>query len=843
MRSYNVTGMSCAACSARVEKAVRGVDGVTSCSVNLLTNSMTVEGADDAAVIAAVRAAGYGASPKSQDKRLGNDEDELDRASRQERREMILRLVFSLIFLAPLMYISMGHVMWGWWLPDSMTDPFSIAFTELLLTAVVMVINQKFFINGFKGAIKGAPNMDTLVALGSGVSFLWSVYIVYTIPEATMVSFMDAHDLLHDLYFESAAMILTLITVGKLLETVAKGKTTDAIKSLMKLTPPTATVIRDGAEVEILSKDVTRGDIFVVKPGETVSVDGVVIEGGSAVDESALTGESLPVEKGIGSSVYAATVNTSGYMKCEATKVGEDTTMAQVVRLVSDAAATKAPIAKVADRVAGIFVPVVLGIALVTTLVWILISQNVNNSLGYALSHGIAVLVISCPCALGLATPVAIMVGSGIGARHGALFKNATALEVLGRVKTVVLDKTGTLTNGTPEVTDVIAFDVDPERLIALAYSVELKSEHPLSRAIVSYAEANGVTALEVENFEAISGVGVRAYRDGAELLGVSYAYAQDLMNGRTDAREAYERLTSEGKTPLCFIEGGTPLGIIAVADSLKDDAAESVAELRGMGINVVMLTGDNEKTANAIAARLGGDIEVIAGVMPDGKEAVVRSLAERGRVAMVGDGINDAPALVRADVGIAIGTGADIAIDSADVVLMHKTLSELPAAIRLSRSTLGVIHQNLFWAFIYNVIGIPLAAGVFVPIGLELTPMFGAAAMSLSSFCVVMNALRLNLKRIFKKKASDTEKNPGNYDKTNNFTVKEQLKMEKIIKVEGMMCPRCEAHVKRAVEAIDGVESCVASHKDGTATVTLTSDVSVDVIAAAITEAGYKVL
>ncbi len=840
MKQYNVTGMSCAACSARVEKAVSGVDGVSACSVNLLTNSMTVEGGDEGAIIAAVVNAGYGASPKGVKRDEG--EDELDRSLKAERNNMIMRLVWSLVFMLPLMYISMGHVMWGWPLPLVLSGyPLVIVLVEFLLATAVLVVNQKFFINGFKGAIKGAPNMDTLVALGSGASYVWSVYLIYVMAiSVTNGNYIEYRHYLHQMYFESAAMILTLITVGKLLESIAKGKTTSAIKGLMKLTPKTATVIRDGKEAVILSKEVTRGDIFVVKPGESVPVDGIVIDGVSSVDESALTGESMPVEKSAGASIYAGTTNTTGYLKCEAVKVGEDTTMAGIVKLVSDAAATKAPIAKVADRVAGIFVPAVLLIAFVTTVIWIF----VNNSLGYALERGISVLVISCPCALGLATPVAIMVGSGIGARGGALFKSATALELLGKCKTVVLDKTGTLTNGTPEVTDVISLGTDVNELVCIAYSVEKMSEHPLAGAIVRYAEARGTDALEVKNFSAIVGSGVECVdaATGERLLGVSYQYASRSVDLSERANEIYEALAGEGKTPLVFIKGETALGIIAVADTLKDDAVDAISQLRALGVRTVMLTGDNEVTARAIADRLGG-IEFIAGVLPDGKDEVVRELSCDGRVAMVGDGINDAPALVRADVGIAIGNGTDIAIDSADVVLMRPTLSQLPAAIRLSRATLGVIHQNLFWAFIYNTLGIPLAAGAFIHLfGWELTPMFGAAAMSLSSFCVVTNALRLNLKQIFKKRTAECV-NVEKYDKTNNYTIKEQEKMEKIIKVEGMMCPHCEAHVKSALEAIDGVESAVASFKEGKVTVALSTPVDDKVLADTITAQGYTVV
>lgn len=835
MRSYNVTGMSCAACSARVERAVRAVEGVSACTVNLLTNSMTVEGADDESVIRAVREAGYGASLKGSGGEKSVGEDELDVSARTERRGMILRLVLSVVFLLPLMYITMGYVMWGAPMPQYFIEhPLAVALAEIVLTTPVLVINQKFFVNGFKGAIKGAPNMDTLVALGSGVSYLWSLYLVFA-----MIGAPHSAHYLHELYFESAAMILTLVTVGKLLEVIAKGKTTDAIKGLIKLTPKVARVIRDGKEVEILSKDVTRGDIFIVKSGEAIPVDGVVVEGSGAVNESALTGESIPVDKTVGSAVFAATVNTSGYMRCEATKVGEDTAMAQVVKLVSDASATKAPIAKVADRVASFFVPTVLLIAFITTLIWFF----VNNSLGYAFARGISVLVISCPCALGLATPVAIMVGSGIGARGGVLFKNATALEALGRVRTVALDKTGTLTKGVPEVVEVIPFGVSKTELLTLAYTAELMSEHPLSRAIVRYAEAAGVSAESADGFVTLAGRGVYCRIGGDEVYGVNLETAREKTDISAQVEGVYANLADGGKTPMLFIRGGVLVGIIAVADTLKDDAAESVRALRSLGIRVVMLTGDNERTAKAVARELGG-CEVVAGVLPGGKEEVIRSLGESGGVAMVGDGINDAPSLVRADVGIAIGRGADIAVDSADVVLMHPTLSELVGAVRLSRATLGVIHQNLFWAFIYNLIGIPLAAGAFVALlGWELTPMFGAAAMSLSSITVVMNALRLNLKRIFVRGKANSCNLTEKCDKTNNFTVKEEKKMEKIIGVDGMMCPHCEAHVVKALEAIDGVESATASHVEKKVRITLSAEVSDADIEAAITAAGYNVI
>ncbi len=836
MKKYNVTGMSCAACSARVERAVSSVEGVTSCSVNLLTNSMLVEGADDASVIAAVKAAGYGASPVKTDKNATADSGELDGVIREEKRKMIFRLVASLVLLLPLMYLSMGHVMWSAPLPSALAEnPVSIALLQAALAALVMVVNQKFFINGFFGAVKGAPNMDTLVALGSGVSYLWSIYVLFTM---TAMNGAEAHHALHELYFESAAMILTLITVGKLLEAVAKGRTTDAIKGLVELTPRTAIVVRGGAEIEIPSKEVTRGDVFIVKPGASVPVDGVVLSGESQIDESALTGESMPTEKTVGSTVYAATVNTTGYLRCEATKVGDDTAMAGVVRLVSDAAATKAPIAKVADRVAGIFVPVVLAIAFITTIIWII----VNNSLPIALEHGIAVLVISCPCAMGLATPVAIMVGSGIGAKHGVLFKNAVALEALGEVKTVVLDKTGTLTIGKPTVTQVIPFGMCEGELLSYAYSLESKSEHPLALGIVRYAEERGIESHSVSGFNSISGKGVECVLAGKKLFGVNYTSACELATLPPRAYEIYSEASDEGRTPLYFIYGGELIGIITVSDTLKDDAKESVVELQKLGLRTVMLTGDNERTARAVASSLGG-CEVIAGVLPDGKEKVVRSLMRDGRVAMVGDGINDAPALVSADVGIAIGRGADIAIDAADVVLMHSTLSELVGAVRLSRATLAVVKENLFWAFIYNVIGIPLAAGAFSSLlGWTLTPMFGAAAMSISSFIVVMNALRLNLKRIFWKTDNKDCKTYEKYEKTNNLTVKEQNKMEKTFRVEGMMCPHCEAHVVKAVKEIPGVLDATASHKDKRVTVTLSDAISDEAIIEAITAAGYSV-
>jgi len=820
--------MSCAACSARVERAVLSVEGVSSCAVNLLTNSMTVTGGEPSAIINAVVRAGYGASLKGGGA-AEPTEDELDRTAREDRRRMLLRLIISVITLAPLMYISMGHVMWGAPLPAPLSEsPVGIALCEMLLAALVMIVNQRFFINGFHGAIKGAPNMDTLVALGSGASFVWSTYLLFRMTTDAA----GAAHYLHQMYFESAAMILALITVGKLLETVAKGKTTSAIKSLIRLTPKTATVIKDGSEVTVEAKEVARGMTFVVRAGEQIPTDAEIISGGGSVDESALTGESLPREVGAGDKICAATTLVGGYLTCRATEVGEDTTMARVIKLVSDAAATKAPIAKVADKVAGVFVPVVLGIAFLTTLIWLFVTRGSGTGFGYALERGISVLVISCPCALGLATPVAIMAASGVGARGGTLFKSATALEVLGRCKTVVLDKTGTVTEGVPKITDIIPYGVSEEELLTVAYSLEKMSEHPLAAPIVKYAEESGYTAREVTYYETMAGSGISAVLDGKRALAVSYSYAKEALTLGDVVDRDFERLSSEGKTPLIFARDGKALGIIAVADTLKEDAKEAIDELRSLGVTPVMLTGDNERTARAIASRLG-DIRVIAGVLPDGKEAVVRGLQEGGRVAMVGDGINDAPALTRADVGIAIGGGTDIAIESADVVLMHKSLIELPRAVRLSRATLSVIHENLFWAFIYNIVGIPLAAGAFISLfGWELTPMFGAAAMSVSSFIVVMNALRLNLMGIFdKKKKSIKEEN------------KEEGKMEKILKVEGMMCPHCEAHVKRAVEAIDGVALCTPSHKDGTVTVSCEGEVDSAKIAAAITEAGYTVV
>ena len=813
--------MSCAACSARVEKAVLAVEGVTYCSVNLLTNSMSVEGADDQSVISAVEAVGYGASLKGENASLSPD-PELEAS--KEKRTLLLRLIFSVLLLVPLMYISMGHVMWGFPLPQAlMHNSLGVALIELLLTVAVLTVNQRFFINGVKGVIRRSPNMDTLVALGSGVSFGWSVYLIFAMtfaaPEAQ-------HSYLHELYFESAAMIVTLITVGKILEAHAKGKTTSAIKGLISLTPKIATVERDGKEVQIPSSEVRVDDIFLVRPGENIAVDGIVIDGGSAVDESALTGESIPVEKSHGSYVYAATNNTSGFLRCKALKVGDDTAMARVVKMVSDAAATKAPIAKAADRVAGIFVPAVLLIATLTALIWFF----VNNSLGYALARGISVLVISCPCALGLATPVAIMVASGIGARGGVLFKNATALEICGKAKTVALDKTGTITKGEPEVTDVIALDTDEAELLSVAAALEQMSEHPLAKAVIKYASDIGIVPAESQSFTALAGNGVSCTVGTEVCYGGSYKFISEKMTLPPDATAHYERLSDFGKTPMLFTKGGRLLGIIAVADTVREDSREAIAELHKMGIRTVMLTGDNERCARSIGMAVGVD-EVISGLMPGEKEGVIQKLSSEGRVIMVGDGINDAPALTRADVGMAIGRGTDIAIDSADVVLVRSTLLDVVSALKLSRATLKTIHENLFWAFIYNLIGIPLAAGAFIYLfGWELNPMFGALAMSLSSFSVVMNALRLNLKNFFKK-----------CDKTNNYTVKEGKEMVKKLKIDGMMCPHCEARVKQVLESLSGVTSAEVSHKSGTAKVISDTEISDEALIEAVTNAGYK--
>lgn len=840
MEQYNVTGMSCAACSARVEKAVSKVEGVTSCSVSLLTNSMGVEGTASAqAIIAAVEEAGYGASLKGAGSSSGshgggNRSAAMDEDALKDRETPLMkkRLISSLGFLIVLMYFSMGHMMGGWPVPAFFHhNPVALGLVQMLLAIIVMVINQKFFINGFKGLIHRASNMDTLVAMGSAAAFVYSTYALFAMSGAQAAGDMQgAMGYLHEFYFEAAAMILTLITVGKMLEARSKGKTTDALKSLMKLAPKTATVLRDGVETEVSIDQVRKGDVFVVRPGENIPVDGVVLEGHSAVNESALTGESIPVDKEAGSAVSAATLNQSGYLKCEATRVGEDTTLAQIIQMVSDAAATKAPIAKVADKVSGVFVPVVITIAVVTTLVWLLTGQTI----GFALARGISVLVISCPCALGLATPVAIMVGNGMGAKHGILFKTAVSLEETGKVEIVALDKTGTITSGEPRVTDVLpAEGMDEDDLLTLAYALEQKSEHPLARAILRQAEEKGLQAEDVTEFQALPGNGLKAVWKGTTLHGGNLKYISTQTTVPAAMQSAAEKLAATGKTPLFFSRDGQLVGIIAVADVIKEDSPQAVKELQNMGIRVVMLTGDNERTARAIGAQAGVD-QVIAGVLPDGKESVIRRLKNQGKVAMVGDGINDAPALTRADIGIAIGAGTDVAIDAADVVLMKSRLSDVPAAIRLSRATLRTIHQNLFWAFFYNSIGIPLAAGVFIPLlHWQMNPMFGAAAMSLSSFCVVTNALRLNLFDL-----RDASK-----DKKIKHKEKEQKSMEKTMKIEGMMCPHCEARVKKTLEAMEQVEAAEVSYQAGTAIVTLKEEVCDEVLKKTIEEQGYPVL
>ena len=854
MEQYNVTGMSCAACSARVEKAVKKVPGVTSCSVSLLTNSMGVEGtASAAAILSAVQEAGYGASPKnaSASKTSGASTD-LDALADHETPKLKRRLIASLGFLLVLMYFSMGHMMWGWPLPHWFDgNHVAMGLVQLLLAGIVMVINQKFFINGFKGLIHGAPNMDTLVALGSMASFVWSTYALFAMTRAQV----DGNDelVMHymmEFYFESAAMILTLITVGKMLEARSKGKTTDALKSLMKLAPKTATLVRDGAEVTVAIADVQKGDVFVVRPGENIPVDGVVLEGTSAVNESALTGESIPVDKAIGDKVSAATTNQSGFLRCEATRVGEDTTLAQIIKMVSDAAATKAPIAKIADTVSGFFVPAVISIAVVTTIVWLLL----GHELGYALARGISVLVISCPCALGLATPVAIMVGNGLGAKNGILFKTAASLEAAGRTQIVALDKTGTITEGAPRVTDLLpAEGVTETELLTLAAALESRSEHPLAKAVLADAEAKAITSPEVTDFAALPGNGLTAKLDGMDIYAGNAAFIQTKLTLPAALAQQAEKLASEGKTPLFFGGAGRLLGVIAVADTIKEDSPEAIRQLQNMGIRVVMLTGDNQRTADAIGRQAGVD-EVIAGVLPDGKEAVIRQLQASGKVAMVGDGINDAPALTRADTGIAIGAGTDVAIDAADVVLMNSKLSDVPAAIRLSRATLRNIHENLFWAFIYNIIGIPLAAGLFIPFGLTLNPMFGAAAMSLSSFCVVSNALRLNLFDLHSTRHDHKTASPAaapvqsaaeNNKKSDAEAPEvktEDHTMKKTLKVEGMMCGHCEARVKKALEALPEVDEAVVSHEAGTAIVTLNAEVADDVLKNAVEAQDYKV-
>ena len=834
MEQYTVTGMSCAACSARVEKAVSHVSGVTSCSVSLLTNSMGVEGtADPQAVIAAVQAAGYGASLKGAAQESPDIAQQEDALADHETPVLKRRLIASLGFLIVLMYFSMGHMMWGWRLPAFFDDNHvAMGLVQMLLTIAVMVINQKFFINGFKSLFHGSPNMDTLVALGSTASFGYSTYALFAMTGAQVRGDMTAvMSYMHEFYFESAAMILALITVGKMLEARSKGKTTDALKSLMKLAPQTAVLVRGGQEVTVPIAQVRRGDIFVVRPGENIPVDGVILEGESAVNESALTGESIPVDKTVGDSVSAATSNQSGFLRCEATRVGEDTTLSQIIKMVSDAAATKAPIAKVADKVSGVFVPTVITLAVLTTAVWLLCGKPI----GFALARGISVLVISCPCALGLATPVAIMVGNGLGAKNGILFKTAVSLEETGKTEIVALDKTGTITRGEPRVTDLVPADgLSEHDLLTLAAALEKRSEHPLARAVMHRADEEKLSIAEISDFRALPGNGLTATLGGEELLGGSLSFISTKAQIPSDLRMKAESLAEEGKTPLFFAKGGRLAGIIAVADVMKEDSPAAITALRNMGIRVVMLTGDNERTAHAIGRQAGVD-EVIAGVLPEGKENVIRTLQKKGKVAMVGDGINDAPALTRADIGIAIGAGTDVAIDAADVVLMKSQLSDVPAAIRLSRATLRNIHENLFWAFFYNVIGIPLAAGVWIPLfGWTLNPMFGAAAMSLSSFCVVSNALRLNLFKLHdagKDKKIKTKKHH-----------QEENKMEKTMKIEGMMCGHCEAAVKKALEAVDGVASAEVSHTSGTAVVTLSKPVDNAVLKKAVEDKDYTV-
>ena len=838
MEQYTVTGMSCAACAARVEKAVSGVKGVTSCSVSLLTNSMGVEGTADAGeIIAAVREAGYGAAlkkgNKGQNARSSSDGDTLE-----DRETPVLkkRLIASLGFLIVLMYVSMGHMMWGWPLPSFFdNNHVAMGLLQLLLTVVIMVINQRFFISGFKSLWHRAPNMDALVALGAAAAFGYSTFALFAMTDAQVRGDADAvMSYMHEFYFESAAMILALITLGKMLEARSKGKTTDALKSLMKLAPKTATLLRDGAEISVPVEQVAKGDVFVVRPGENIPVDGTVLEGNSAVDESTLTGESIPADKTVGSTVSAGTLNQSGFIRCEATRVGEDTTLSQIIQMVSDAAATKAPIAKVADRVSAVFVPAVMAIAAVTVIAWLIAGRTA----GFALARGISVLVISCPCALGLATPVAIMVGSGMGAKNGILFKTAVSLEETGKTQIVALDKTGTITQGEPRVTDMIPVNgISEKELLSLACALEKKSEHPLARAINQKAEQDGLTAEEAEQFKALPGSGLTASLDGAVLFGGSYKFISERVRVPDDAKEQSERLSEEGKTPLLFARDGELCGIIAVADVIKADSPQAIKEMRNMGIRVVMLTGDNERTAKAIGARAGVD-EVIAGVLPDGKESVIRGLKQKGKVIMVGDGVNDAPALTSADIGIAIGAGADVAVDAADVVLMKSRLSDVPAAIRLSRAALRNIHENLFWAFIYNIIGIPLAAGVFIGVlGWQLNPMFAAAAMSLSSFSVVTNALRLNFFRMHDPKRDHKIRN-----KLKTTTEKETKTMEKTLKIEGMMCGHCEMHTKKALEALDGVKTAEVSHEAGTAVVSLEKEIPDDVLKQAVADQGYRV-
>lgn len=838
MEQYTVTGMSCAACTARVEKAVSGVKGVTSCSVSLLTNSMGVEGTADAEeIIAAVRNAGYDAAlKKGNTERKTRPSSDTDALKDRETPVLKKRLIASLGFLIVLMYVSMGHMMWGWPLPPFFdNNHVAMGLLQLLLTVVIMVINQKFFISGFKSLRHRAPNMDALVALGATAAFGYSTFALFAMTDAQVKGNADAvMSYMHEFYFESAAMILALITLGKMLEARSKGKTTDALKGLMKLAPKTATLDKDGTEITVPIEQVAKGDVFVVRPGENIPVDGTVLEGNSAVDESTLTGESIPVDKTVGCTVSAGTLNQSGFIRCEATRVGEDTTLSQIIQMVSDAAATKAPIAKVADKVSGVFVPAVIAIAVITVTAWLIAGQTV----GFALARGISVLVISCPCALGLATPVAIMVGNGMGAKNGILFKTAVSLEKTGKTQIVALDKTGTITQGEPKVTDMIPTGGRSEKeLLSVAYALEKKSEHPLARAITQRAEQEGLAAGEAEQFKALPGNGLTASLDDAVLLGGSYKFISEQISVPDEIKGKSERLSEEGKTPLFFSCNGELYGIIAVADTIKEDSPQAIKEMRNMGIRVVMLTGDNERTAKAIGAKAGVD-EVIAGVLPDGKESVIRELKKKGNVIMVGDGVNDAPALTSADIGIAIGAGADVAIDAADVVLMKSRLSDVPAAIRLSSATLRNIHENLFWAFIYNIIGIPLAAGVFISVlGWQLNPMFAAAAMSLSSFSVVTNALRLNFFRMH---------DPGRDHKIRNklktTTEKETKTMEKTLKIEGMMCGHCEMHVKKALEALDGVKKTEVSHKTGTAVVTLAKEISDDVLKKAVADQGYQV-
>ena len=856
MKQYTVTGMSCAACSARVEKAVSKVDGVTSCSVSLLTNSMGVEGsATDAQIVEAVEQAGYGASPKvtateSENDKANNSLEQLKAAQDalvdRETPKLRNRLISSLIFLVVLMYFSMGHMMWGWPLPSVLEgNHVAMGLIQMLLTIMIMVINQHFFISGFKGLLHRSPNMDTLVALGSGAAFVWSTYALFAMTAAQVKGDMDAvMSYMHEFYFESAAMILALITVGKMLEAHSKGKTTDALKSLMQLAPKTATVVRDGVEQEISVDAVKKGDIFVVRPGENIPVDGEIIDGTTAVNESALTGESIPVDKQPKDAVSAATVNQSGFIKCRATRVGEDTTLSQIIQMVSDAAATKAPIAKIADRVSGVFVPAVITIAIITIIAWLIAGETV----GFALARGISVLVISCPCALGLATPVAIMVGNGKGAKSGILFKTAASLEATGRTQIVALDKTGTITSGEPKVTDIVPDETFFEEtgnhagaLLAIAASVEAKSEHPLAKAIMERAKTDEIAVAEVTDFSAVVGNGLTAILAGKMIKAGNLAFVSKFVKVSDDMRAKAVEFSKEGKTPLFFAADDRLCGIIAVADTIKEDSPEAVRQLKNMGIRVVMLTGDNEQTANAIGKQAGVD-EVIAGVLPDGKEAVIRKLKKQGRVAMVGDGINDAPALTRADMGIAIGAGSDVAIDAADVVLMKSRLIDVPAAVRLSRATLTNIHENLFWAFFYNVIGIPLAAGLWYPLlGWKLNPMFGAAAMSLSSFCVVTNALRLNLCRVYDPK-HDRKATPDRKNKANKPNESEEKSMTKTMNIEGMMCGHCEATVKKALEALEQVDEAIVSHEEGTAVVKLNSDLSNDVLKKTVEDKDYTV-